>query len=69
MTIDTALSDIPLLLVQLGRDRFYGSLEIKLEAGRIVLLKKTETIKPTEEESSVNILPKQSGAMNGKSRR
>ena len=32
---------------QLQRQQFYGSLEIKLEAGRIVLLRKTETIKHT----------------------
>ncbi len=28
---------------------FYGSLEIKLEAGRVVLIRKTETIRPTVE--------------------
>jgi hypothetical protein len=33
---------------ELGRTRFYGSLEIKFEAGRVVLVKKTETIKPVE---------------------
>ena len=37
------------ILSQLARDRFYGSVEIKLEAGKIVLLRKTETIKPTDE--------------------
>jgi len=31
---------------ELERSRFYGSLEIKFEAGRVVLLRKTETIKP-----------------------
>ncbi len=34
------------LLRELERQRFYGSLEIKLEAGRITLLRKTETLKP-----------------------
>ena len=34
------------LLKELERNRFYGSLELKLEAGRVVLLRKTETIKP-----------------------
>lgn len=35
------------ILSDLEREHFYGSLEVKLEAGRIVLLRKTETIKPT----------------------
>ncbi len=35
------------LLTELARQRFYGSLEIKFEAGKVVLLRKTETIKPT----------------------
>lgn len=34
---------------ELGRSRFFGTLEIKFEAGRVVLLRKTETIKPTLE--------------------
>ncbi len=38
------------LLAELERARFYGSLEIKFEAGRIVILRKTETIKPTRED-------------------
>jgi hypothetical protein len=41
------MSDLTQLLAQLQRQRFYGSLEIKLEAGRIVLLRKSETIKLT----------------------
>ncbi len=36
------------LLAELERERFYGSLEVKLEAGRVVLLRKTETIKPED---------------------
>jgi hypothetical protein len=35
------------LLIRLERGRFYGSLELKLEAGQIVLIKKTETLKPS----------------------
>ena len=35
------------LLNELGRNRFYGSLEIKYEAGNIVLIRKTESIKPS----------------------
>ena len=37
------------VLSDLERSRFYGSLEIKFEAGRVVLLRKTETIKPTHQ--------------------
>jgi hypothetical protein len=33
----------------LERLRFFGTLEIKFEAGMVVLLKKTETIKPALE--------------------
>ena len=36
-------------LCELERLRFFGTLEIKFEAGRVVLLRKTETIKPTLE--------------------
>lgn len=34
------------LLSQLEREHFFGSLELKLEAGRVVLIRKTETLKP-----------------------
>jgi hypothetical protein len=34
------------LLQELARSKFYGSLVLKLEAGKIVLLRKEETIKP-----------------------
>jgi hypothetical protein len=37
------------VLRDLERDRFFGSLEIKFEAGRAVLLRKTETLKPANE--------------------
>jgi hypothetical protein len=33
------------LLKKLASEGFYGSLEIKFEAGKVVLLKKTQTIK------------------------
>jgi len=36
------------LLRELEESRFYGSLEIKVEAGVIVLYRKTESFKPTE---------------------
>jgi len=35
------------LIRQLVRDRFYGALTIKFESGRIVIIKKEETFKPT----------------------
>ena len=38
------------VLNELARDRFYGSVEIKCESGKPVLLRKTETIKPVEED-------------------
>lgn len=36
------------ILHELEQTRFYGSLEIKFEAGHVVLLRKTETIKPND---------------------
>ena len=36
------------LLRQLEAARFYGLLELKFESGHVVLLKKTETLKPTQ---------------------
>ena len=34
------------LLRELERERFFGSLEAKFESGKIVLIRKSETIKP-----------------------
>jgi hypothetical protein len=34
------------LLQELEQERFFGSLEAKFESGKIVLLRKSETIKP-----------------------
>lgn len=39
-------SPIGSVLEQLQRQKFYGSLEMKFEGGRVVLLRKTERIKP-----------------------
>ena len=36
------------LLAKLEADRFYGSMELKFEAGKLVMVKKTETLKPAE---------------------
>jgi hypothetical protein len=40
--------DIPTLISDLERSRFYGSIELKYEDGRLVLIRKTETLKPME---------------------
>ncbi len=37
------------VLAEIERRRFFGSLEIKFEAGRVTLIRKTETIKPAAE--------------------
>ena len=42
------------LLADLEKQRFYGSLEIKFEAGKVVLLRKTETIKPPPEDYRIS---------------
>ena len=41
-------NDISELLAELARSTFYGAVELKYEAGVIVLIRKTETFKPTE---------------------
>jgi hypothetical protein len=35
------------ILRELERCRFFGTLELKFESGRVVLVRKTETLKPT----------------------
>ena len=35
------------LLRSLEQSRFFGTLELKFEAGRVVLIRKTETLKPS----------------------
>jgi hypothetical protein len=42
------IQDISELARELERSRFYGSLELKYEDGRLVLIRKTETYKPME---------------------
>ena len=37
------------ILRELESTSFYGTLEFKFEAGRVVLLRKTETIKPAHQ--------------------
>jgi hypothetical protein len=36
------------LIAVLGQQQFFGTVELKFEKGRIVLLRKTETIKPED---------------------
>ena len=40
--------DISQLTHELQRSRFYGSVELKYEDGRLVLIRKTETFRPME---------------------
>lgn len=43
---------VALLLTQMQDDRLYGEVVVKYEAGRVVLLKRTETIKPSSDRDS-----------------
>jgi hypothetical protein len=42
------VNEIRELIQRLAGERFYGALTIKFEAGKIVVLKKEETFKPTD---------------------
>lgn len=42
---------VELLLREFEREKLYGSVEIKYESGRVVLIKKSETIKPALRDS------------------
>jgi len=42
------MNEMVQLLRQLEQARFYGSVELKYEAGRVVLIRKSETFKPCE---------------------
>ena len=42
------MNELKRLLEGLEREKFYGSLEVKIEAGRIVLIRQCQTFKPTE---------------------
>jgi hypothetical protein len=43
------VTELTELLCQLEAARFFGSLELKFESGHVVLLKKIETLKPTQQ--------------------
>jgi len=42
------MNDLVQLLCQLEQSRFYGLIEVKYEAGRVVLIRKSETLKLSE---------------------
>ncbi len=44
----TSIPAIEKLLTELEHERFYGAVELKFESGRVVLIRKTETIKPQD---------------------
>jgi hypothetical protein len=48
-SLDQIMHSVERVLRGLAGNRFYGSVEIKFEAGKPVLLRKTETIKTTED--------------------
>jgi len=45
---DSALAHTIRLLARLVRERFFGKVTISFEAGNIVILRKEQTLKPTE---------------------
>jgi len=47
--MNLANKDMNSVLEDLERSHFYGSIEVKLEDGNIVLIRKTENYKPTME--------------------
>jgi hypothetical protein len=42
------MNELIQLLRQLEVAHFFGSIELKLEAGKVVLIRKSETFKPTQ---------------------
>lgn len=42
------------ILRSLEQSRFFGTLELKFEAGRVVLIRKTETLKPSAQDCRDN---------------
>ena len=45
METQTDIQEITRLISDLTRQQFYGTLEVKMEAGRITLVRKTENLK------------------------
>lgn len=53
MRVSSLISpEVELLLTEAVRDRLYGTIEVRYEAGRVVLLRKSETIKPIDDRTS-----------------
>jgi len=48
------MNELAELLKELERDRFYGSIEVKFEAGAVTLIRRTETINPRARAASPN---------------
>jgi hypothetical protein len=44
----TSIPKIDQLLRELEQNNFYGAVELKFEAGRLILIRKTENIKPQD---------------------
>ena len=42
------------ILRSLEQSRFYGTVELKFESGRVVLIRKTETLKPSAQDCRDN---------------
>jgi hypothetical protein len=42
------------LLRSLEQSRFFGTVELKFESGRVVLIRKTETLKPSAQDCRDN---------------
>lgn len=49
--------DISDLTRELEKSRFYGSLELKYEDGRLVLIRKSETFRPMEKPTGYGNTP------------
>jgi hypothetical protein len=45
--------DAELLIAEYESDKLYGTIQLKYEAGRLVLLKREETIKPSSQTESI----------------
>jgi hypothetical protein len=49
------IQDISELARELEKSHFYGSLELKYEGGRLVLIRKSETFRPMENPTGYGI--------------
>jgi len=48
------MNDLQQMLSDIERTKFYGSIEVKFEAGKAVLIKRSETFKPTSNSYGYN---------------